>query len=364
MNHLKKIIFIAVVFASGSSFSQEILRFCPDSATGWNKDDCIASCSQLRVDGSGYVQDQSGEGGSLPNNEVGFCFGKATFLQYNIHRIALGTSTGIMCNVFSGYMTLDLGRSTPGTTIKRSALNYSDCPAGTYDRIFITTDRLTRFAAETSFPDGSGRSAKTTSDYATDSISSNVTDLSWIEEMSGGTYSSSGANSSKNYSRPSTSWNTVFKKVSSSPNTSGVSSQAAINTFDEWAAIYLNSLRRSNGNFVANSVPNTDGDFYCETGETGEDKVICIKLDADTSKVVWRMKNSSTEPNLVGGLPVTLESNKKVPLVTFSYHSAGRGSDSEEYGARFHFKRSGSNAIFLGTNVSENGLYISITQGN
>ncbi len=354
--------FMVCVWAT-SAFAQETLNFCPASATGWNKDDCIASCSQLRVDGTGYVADASGEGGNLANNSVGFCFGSATSLQYKIHKISIGTASGITCNIFTGYLILDLGRSSPGLTLRQSALNYSDCPAGVYDRVFVTTDRITKYVAETSFPDGSGKLAKTTSAFADDSLSGNVTDLSWLENMSGSpaSYSSSGANSSKGYSRPGSSWNTAFKKVGSSPNTSGITESAATNDFDEWRTMYLNSLRRNNGNFDLNSTPNTDGDFYCETGDSGQDKNVCIKLDSNPSQVTWRFKNSSGD-QIVGGLPLSLDKNKKIPQVRFSYHSANRGVASQEYGARFYFRRNGSNAVFLGTNVSENGLSITINQ--
>jgi hypothetical protein len=355
MMKMKNISVFLIALCSTTIFAQETLNFCTESTTGWNKDDCIASCSQLRVDGV------YGSGETLPDNSDGFCFGNATSLQYNIHKIAIGTSSGIMCNIFTGYLTLDLGRSTPGSTIRQSALNYSDCPAGTYDRVFVTTDRITKYTAETIFPDGSGKLAKTTSTFATDNLAGNVTDLSWMENMSGGTYASSGANSSKGYSRPGTSWNTAFKKVGSTPNASGITDVAAENNFDEWRTMYLNSLRRNGGNFDTSSVPNTDGDFYCETGDTGEDKNVCIKLDGNPSQVTWRFQNTSDDI-IVGGLPLSLDKSKSIPLVQFSYHSAKRGIAAQEYGARFYFRRNGSNAVFLGTNVSENGLYITINQ--
>jgi hypothetical protein len=105
---MKNISVFLLALCSTSVFAQETLNFCPESATGWNKDDCIASCSQLRVDGTGYVADSSGEGGNLSNNADGFCFGKTTTLQYKIHKISIGTAAGITCNIFSGYLTLDL----------------------------------------------------------------------------------------------------------------------------------------------------------------------------------------------------------------------------------------------------------------
>lgn len=358
---MKSIVAVIISIISLSTFAQSSLSFCPVSATGWNKDDCVASCSDLLVNGTGYVADSNGEGGNLSNGSVGFCYGRTSTFKYKIHKIAIGNESGLTCNIFNGDLTIDMGKSTPGMKLKQSSLNYSDCPAGTYDRIYLTVDRLTKISAQTPFPDNSGKVAKTTSTYADDSISGNVFDLSWLEDMSGGTYSSSGANSSKAYSRPGTTWSVAFKKVGLTPNSSGIDDDAVENSYDEWKGLYLNSLIRDiSGNYTTSSTTNRDGDYYCETGDSGQSKDYCLKLDDDSSRLIIRLKQSETT-DMVSGFPIKIDKKKNKPRIKISYYSAKRTSDNQEYGTRFFFKRDGSSAVFLGTWRGDDGMHITIT---
>ncbi len=153
--------------------------------------------------------------------------------------------------------------------------------------------------------------------------------------------------------RASNTWNTAYKKAASSPTTTDYSS--ASNTLieiDDLKQSFLNSL--SGPPYVRpGSTPNISNDFYIEWGGDGYGS----KSDtANSNRIVTMMTEGSGLVRLG-----TLDKSKQQKL-TISFHAASRSTGTQQYGLRFYFRRNGSNAEFIGTNPSDNGLYIFMDQ--
>ena len=131
--------------------------FCTSENKGWSLDSCITPCSSITVDGS-YTN-------SLGDGGVGFCYGQATVYKERIFKLTLGVSTDTTekCTIFDGTLVVDSGTANPGQEISSGELDFSLCRDGTiYDVLYITTNQMKEYAGETSYPDSSGSTAKTT----------------------------------------------------------------------------------------------------------------------------------------------------------------------------------------------------------
>ena len=330
--------------------------FCTSENKGWNLDSCITSCSSITVDGS--------YNNSLSNGEVGFCYGQATVYKERIFKLTLGVSvdTTEKCTIFDGTLVVDSGTANPGQEISSGELDFSLCRDGTiYDVLYITSNQMKEYAGETSYPDSSGSTAKTTSYCATDSDTSMGADLAWVDVMGGGLYS----DASLCHIRQSITWNTTSIKAASTPTTTDYSSSSAATTqWDEWKSIFLNSLSDSGGAYDDASSAQTDSEGYykeydSDTGGFSSSVGSVYSNNASSGKIITKLTTSSGALDIFSGKPFdkNLEHSAEI-----SFYAKNRNSgDSNEYGLRFYFLRDGSTAKFVGTNPSNSGLYITIS---
>ena len=322
-------------WAHGSANAQSSLTFC-DSGE-WNSDFCVSPCASVNIS-------------ALGNSQIGFCAGQATVYRRVIYKIEIGNDTGYMCEIFNGALTYDAGNASPGVTVGRGKLDFRNCANKVrYDRIFLTTGRKIEYAGYTSYPDSSGKVARTTSYCSGDSLTGVIDDLSWLDTMSGGSY----PNPSACLVRESNTWNTAYKKAASSPTTADYSGASnVLIEIDDLKQSFLNSL--SGPPYVRpGSSPNISNGFYIEWGGDGYG----AKQDDNNSN---RMVTMMTEGSGLVRLG-TLDKSKQQKL-TISFHAASRNVSSQQYGLRFYFRRNGANAEFIGTNPSDDGLYIFLEQ--
>ncbi len=323
------------VLAHGPAAAQSSLTFCETGQ--WNSDACVSPCPSLNIS-------------ALSNSQIGFCFGQATVYRRVIYKIEIGNDSGYTCEIFNGVLTLDVGNASPGVTVGRGNLDFKRCANRVrYDQIFLTTSRKIEYAGYTSYPDGSGKVARTTSYCSSDTLAGAIDDLSWLDTMSGGAYTSSNLC----YVRESNTWSVAYKKAASSPTTADYAAASnVLIEMDDLKQMFLNSL--SGPPYVRpGSTPNMSNGFYLERSGDG----LGSKPDAGNSnRIVTRITESSGLVQLG-----TLEKSKQQKL-TISYHAATRSASSQQYGLRFYFRRNGANAEFIGTNPSDDGLYIFLEQ--
>jgi len=352
-------IFINTVYADESRLS-----FCSEAEKGWSTEsECLTSCGRLRVNGTYTSSDPSamnGNGGNLSDGSVGFCHGQATTYKNTIRKIEMGNiGSGYKCTIFEGTMTLDTGNASAGEILYSGQLKNDSCNSVIYDILYLTLDRKTEYAGFTTYPDGSGHIARTTSYCATDNLSASI-DLSWLDVMVGSAYQ----DSNRCYIRQSTGWADPWKKAASSPTTNDyTNSSNQITQFDDWKTILVNA--RDGPPYDTSKALNSDSEgYYLEVDASG----IGQKLDSSNSdRQILKVPTSTGIVNLFNGRKLKehkeITKNKNYSSgfkLKISKYASKR--NSEEFGVRFYFQRSGTTAKFIGTMPADTGIYIEATQ--
>jgi hypothetical protein len=359
-----KIIFtiLLYIFFSSAYTEESWLYFCSDQDTGWSTmSKCLTSCGKLRVDGVYTSSDpgaMNGNGGNLSNGSVGFCSGQATTYKNTIHKIEMGNAaSGYKCTIFEGTIPIDTGSASAGDILHSGKLKNDSCNSLIYDVLYITQDRKVEYAGFTSYPDGSGKIARTSSYCATDNLSIPA-NLSWLDVMVGSVYQ----DSNRCYLRQSTSWNTTWKKAASSPTTTDfASSSNQIIEFDDWKGILINALIGPIYDLNSGYRIDSEG-YYLERDGFGQ------KLDpSNPDRHILKISTSSGDVNLFNGRKLKehkeITKNKNYSSgfkLKISRYASKR--NSEEFGLNFYFQRSGTTAKFLGTKNFDTGLYIKVSQ--
>jgi hypothetical protein len=353
-------IFVSPAYAEGSSIS-----FCSDQDIGWSTEmKCLTSCGRLRVNRVYTSSDEAamnGNGGNLGDESVGFCTGQATTYKNTIYKIEMGNAaSGYKCTVFEGTMVVDTGNATTGEILYSGKLKNDSCNSVIYDVLYITQDRKVEYAGFTTYPDGSGKIARTNSYCATDNLSIPA-NLSWLDVMVGTTYQ----DSNRCYLRQSTSWNGAWKKAASSPTTNDfTSSSNQIVEYDDWKGTLINALKGP-APYVTGNGYNIDSEgYYLEYGDDGYGQ----KLDPSNSdRLIVKIPTSAGGVNLFNGRKLKehkeITKNKNYSSgfkLKISKYASKR--NSEEFGLKFYFQRSGTTAKFIGTKNGDPGLYIQATQ--
>lgn len=366
------IIFTLIFFISINCLyaGESRLTFCSDQEKGWSTEtDCLTSCGRLIVNGTYTSSDpnaMNGNGGNLSDGSVGFCHGQATTYKNTIRKIEIGNNTsGYKCTIFEGAMILDTGNASVGHTLYSGELKNDSCKSVIYDVLYLTMDRITEYAGFTTYPDGSGHIARTTSYCSTDNLSA-ATDLSWLDVMSGSDYQDNG----RCYVRQTTYWSDPWKKAASSPTTTDFTNSSNMTTeFDDWKTILVNAINRpsSSDPFISSYGYNIDAEgYYLEADGSG----VGQKLDsADSSRQILKIPTSTGVVNLFNGNKLKehkeIMNNKNYPngfKLKISKFASKRAS--EEFGIRFYFQRSGASAKFIGTMPADPGIYVEAIQPN
>jgi hypothetical protein len=326
MNHKFFISSLAILF-SPALYSAESLPNCVGSdlsMQGANEETCVSTCTDI----ASYAPAQLSSGSS------GFCVGDATQSKFTLYEVKLGVSAQAeaTCNLWSGNFLVDKAQYASGQQVEvGGAFGY--CSPGTYDVVYVTTSRNETFAGSATFPDGSGKIAKTTSTFSSDSDSyDDVT--TWLET------STSHSDNDLSYVRPTSGWNSAFKKLSSVPSDTDLSSSSAAEMTFDWAKMQ-----------VINKVTGGLSGWYCEDGATD----VCERINS-AGYLEGRYLNTVDGVYFPsGGLVVT---DTIQPNWNLSYFGL---NTSTERGLRFLWHHDGTSLKYLGANPGESGLEITIS---
>lgn len=309
------------------TFSADSLPDCVGNQLSMNGDNeltCVSTCTAI----ANYPAKQ------LSSNSSGFCVGDATQSKFTLYEVKLGVSgqAEATCNLWSGNFLVDKAQYATGQEIDAGG-TFNYCSPGTYDVVYVTTSRNETFAGSATFPDGSGKIAKTTTIFASDSDSyANL--ATWLED------STSHSDDTLPYVRPSNTWNTAYKKLSSSPSATDLASSSAAEMTFDWAKMQV----------INKSIDPLSG-WYCESGSTD----VCERIN---SAGYLEGRYLSTVDGISfpsGGLVVT---DTIQPNWNLSYFGL---NTSTERGLRFLWHHDGTSLKYLGANPGESGLEITIS---
>jgi len=307
--------------------------FCSDSdlnMTGSNS--CLSTCSAVAAKA----------GAQLSSGSSGFCIGQSSYNKITLYELALGreSSDGPLCTIWSGDLDIITSNYAVGTSKDGGIIDISSCPSGVYDVLFLTTKRFEEYAGSTVFPDGSGKKVRTTSAFANDSSDYSVV-ADWRET------STSHSDDSLGYVRPTSGWNTVYKKLASTPSATDLTSSSDVKMTFDWGKQMIS----------ANDSSIRSG-WYCDGVDSFCEKVVAT----DTNKSLLRIRH--TETTVVEGLPLTIsEGDATLSSFDLAYHStsANRGG-TDELGLKVLWHNDGGTLKYLGVYPGESGLYLAIGQ--
>jgi len=340
---MKKFITLLFLFFTKSIFAAaDPIEFCSTAELDFSLDDCYASCTALQ-DNNIFLENE------ISSGSAGFCLGQATYSKFKLYKIALGNSSSdeSLCTIWEKTDGQEFIKSSylPGSSIDLGT--GTSCPAGTYDVLFITTSNFDTFAGETTFPSAAGGTFRTTSDYASDSVfdyDDTVSD--WLDQSS--PYNTT----SKPYIRPSSSWNTVYKKVGDTPlastasQFSGSNSQMIIDWNKEIVINYSDTTSRPG--------------WRCEPSSLDGD-AMCAKLETDR----YTERMTTEVEGVQEGLPVTVTADD---ILTFNVDYISNSQDrsdltsNRELGLKVLFLNDGGTVKAMGVYPGEDGRYIIITK--
>lgn len=346
MKRLLLVTTLASPFAAVSAPPQ--IEFCSTADLSFNdSNDCISSCTALQENGI-----------FLSPGSYGFCVGQATYSKDTIYKIALGndSSSEPSCTVYESTSGLEIVKSSylPDAAIDLGA--GASCSAGTYDVLYVTYGARSRFAGETTIPDATGGTMRTTATFSGDTIASDAATSSWLDEGSLNSAAGSHAfnNNSYIYSRPHSGWNTIFKKFGSTPMTASdfTSTTNSQMEFDWAKEIYINYT-------------NTSGraGWVCE-GSWGDGTNACARLPSPGK---FEERYHHTVDGILG-LPMTVTGSDIVSfnISYFSFNGnrsdLNTGGDARELGLKVLFGNFGGTTRAIGAYPGESGSYYTFTK--
>ena len=315
------VLLITIYCLNNQAISQAVVKECdtPTWAASMGDEGCISECGDLDVTAE-------------VNGFRSLCSGRATSFKIKFYKIGFREqSSSTICWVWTGEVDLDLGNLSAGSTAATERMN-SDCPAATYDAIVFVMNRITQVAGYGTFPDGSGKIARTGPNHtgAQLNVDSSTTSL-WLET------SISYSDTDLNYMRPSNSWNLPYKKAGTTPSSADQTADSdSLHGIDEFKGEILAGVLQS------------DGVTYCDDNA-------CTKVDqSDSTKVYF---TNTVDPGWVTGLPFIYDGGN-IPSVEFSY--VGRQSTGFRGGLDMIWYNNNGTAQFLGFQAKWDGVKISI----
>lgn len=326
--------FLLLFVCATTAFSQTAPTFCTGSDIDMTpaSETCLTTCKAVAARSASY----------LSAGESGFCIGQATKSIFKLYELRLGQSssgTEALCTIWSGTMQVSMKDNAPGAEATGGVVDLTKCAAGSYDTLHIIMGRMTEFAGNTVFPNASGTGAspsmvRTTINFANGTPSEYATVSDWLET------STTHSDDTKEYVRPTNSWNTVYKKLASAPSSTDLSSANDVPMFyDELKGARINDTGVVSG-------------WYCESA------ALCYRADpVDTTQLEMRITSAV---DALAGMPISVtEENGCTVDVKPSFYSAKRGG-TEELGVKFLWRNDAGTLKYLGAYPGENGLYITV----
>ncbi len=319
------------LFSTASLAGGTAPAFCSGAALSMTPTDasCITTCKAVAAYSAAH----------LALNTSGFCVGQASTNKIVIYEMALGRESAgsePACKIWSGPMEIDRGGVSAGHAQQGGGrFDISSCPSGEYDVLFLTVSRFEQFAGSTVFPDGSIKIVRTTAAFANDNAPVGSSTSGWLEA------SVNHSDNSKYYVRPSSTWNTVYNKLGTSPSDADLSGTSEFVMRHDW----------SKQAFVNGSTSVRLG-WACE--DNSHD--VCQR-DVDSDKIQLRLtKNVSA----VTGLPLKKQKENSLSKVALSYYAGKRGGDNE-LGIKVLWHRDGAGTLrYLGVYPGESGFNIDV----
>lgn len=312
----------APTFCSGSDIDMK-----PASET------CLTTCKAVASRSASY----------LSSGDSGFCIGQATKSIFHLYELRLGQSsagTDALCTIWSGTMQVSMKDNAPGAKATGGAIDLTTCANGSYDTLHIIMSRFTEFAGNTVFPNATGTGSspamvRTTTAFGNSTDASEYDTLSdWLET------STSHSDDTKEYVRPTNSWNTVYKKLASTPSSTDLASASDFSMFyDELKGARINDTGVVSG-------------WYCESA------ALCYRKNPDDEREIEMRLTSAVDA--LAGMPISItEDNGCTVNITPDFYAGDRGG-TDELGVKFLWRNDSGTLKYLGAYPGENGLYINV----
>lgn len=332
--------FIFITFAILLSFvsaatSQVSPSFCSGADIDMTpaSETCLTTCKAVASRSASHLS----SGGS------GFCIGQATKSIFHIYEMKLGQTsagTNALCSIWSGTMKVSMKDNVPGSNVTGGVIDLTKCANGSYDTLHIIMSRFTEFAGNTVFPDTTGTGAspamvRTTTTFGNSTDADEFDTLSdWLET------STSHSDNTKEYVRPTSSWNTIYKKLANSPSASNLSNSSDYPMFyDE-----LKSARINDAGVVSG--------WYCESSD------LCYRKNpSDEMEIEMRLTSAV---DVLNGMPITITDDNGCTVDISPSFYAGNRNGTEELGVKFLWHNDSGTLKYLGAYPGENGLYINV----
>jgi len=294
------------------------------SMHGQYEDECISTCTAIA----------NVPAAQLPIGSDGFCAGDASESIFTLYEVKLGQigQENATCNLWSGNFIVDKARYSAGQVVQPQG-TFSYCKPGLYDVVFIVVSRMETFAGSATFPDGSGKIARTTARFSSDV--GTYTDLStWLETSTGH------SNNNLPYVRPAIGWNNVYKKLAETPSDQDLSGTNPATMYFDWAK-----------NLVLHPVSTLLPGWYCEDNASE----FCERILGDGRIEMRATMNVDGFFFPAGGLRVT---ERLQPSWNISYFGL---NPVAERGLRFLWRNDGGTMKYLGANPGESGIEVTVS---
>jgi hypothetical protein len=325
MNKFLPLIFF--VFTTNAFASS--LPNCPTNKLSMNgqfEDECISTCTAV---------------GQEPNAQLsvgssGFCVGSAKTSRFTLLSVRLGQSNSSepSCDLWSGNLVVDKGIFSSGEQISAGG-TFNSCKPGIYDVVYLKKRREEIISGEATFPDGSGKVARTTNIFGS-TLPSSIDPQNFLET------STSHSNNSLPYVRPSVGWNLSFIKLSQTPSDVDLNPAPSYEMIYDWATSF------------STGIPGPLAGYECENNASN----ICARVVDNMHHEERIVMNSASSDFLFapdGGLVVT---DAMQPSWSLSYFALNNGA---ERGLRFLWHNDAGVVKYLGVNAGDPGLQIRLS---
>lgn len=331
--NIKRFLLIIGVLFAFHSFAVEP-TFCSTQQMT-KQSGCISTCEAI-ADAGGYTV------ADFPAGEYRACEGKTTTKQYNVYKIELGkldVGNESRCTIWEGDDVLINDSSTVGSSIhSKYPIRLNSCTKGVaYNALYVTTENFEQFAAESAFPDGSGKVVRTTDTYASKDTENDRTSVAtWRDtDLS---------DSSKYYTKPSTNGvGDIYKKLGSSSSSSDLSAQT--NQLMQW------DLLKEADTWQDDS--STRPGFICSSGDAND-------CHQEYSNLTDRYTIIMQGTGEVIGFPLTLKEGDETLSLEWTIFASVRGANQYS-GTEFLWYNNSGDLEYVGVRTSGESGYLEIS---
>jgi len=329
MNNMKRILLVIGFLFTFQSFAAEPV-FC-SSPTMAYQSGCTSTCAAI-ADAGSYT---------LASGSYADCEAKVTKKTAKIYKVDLGKTTigdESRCTIWEGDdLTIELGGSSVAELSSRYPITLKNCTTGiAYNAFYLTVSRYEQFAAESVFPDGSGKVARTTSTYAAKDTGHGNTLSDWRDEEFSDT--------SKFYMTPSAQWwsTSSYKKLVSAPSSTDLANES--NVLMEWDEIKTS--------YAWGTDTTTRPDFMCEPDDPND----CTgEITGQSDRYMTIIPTDG-----IVGFPLTLKSSDETFNIEWIRYASERGINKYK-GVEFLWYNDSGTLKYAGASTTGDGGYFVVS---